>query len=522
MLTGKRTFSGETATDTLASVIKEEPDWWPLPAETPARVRVLLQRCLQKDPKQRLRDIGDVRISIDEVLAGAPEPSSVNFAPVAEPLSRRVMPWASFAAAAVALLVLVFVHFGSKPPLVNAMRFQIQLPEKTLLSAVSEEFALSPDGRQLVFYVAGTDGIQRLWIRPLDSLEARLLPGSDWAGVNPPPFFWSSDSQYVLFDGGGNLKKIGISGGQAQRLCDAGGFVVGGSSNREGVIIFGQDPGVITRIAADGGPASPLTALDSSRGEIRHNFPWFLPDGWHFLYLRTSNQPENDGIYVGSLDAKPEDQVPKQLFPTASQAIYAPSLGSESGHLLFMRDGTLIAQPFDTKRLELTGEPVTVAEPVGSYKEKEVGFFSASTNGVLAYRIGGMEASQLTWLDREGKVLGTVGEQGIYGIAAPSPDGKQAAVERRDPQSGKWSIWLFDFARGTSARFTFGSASDQHPIWFPDEKTRHLRLRPKRSARSLSEGGERRERRETSTKGERRQGTRKRVSRWAVSDVCGS
>jgi eukaryotic-like serine/threonine-protein kinase len=213
---------------------------------------------------------------------------------------------------------------------------------------------------------------------------------------------------------------------------------------------------------------SPRKSVDSSRGEISHTFPWFLPDGRHFLYLRTSDQPENGGVYIGSLDAKPEGQDPKRLLITAHQAIYVPSLDSGSGHLLFLRDGTLIAQPFDTKRLELTGEPITVAEQIGSYKE--FGFFSASTNGVVAFRIGGIEASHLTWPDREGKVLGTVGEQGIYGIPAPSPDGKQAAVERRDPESGKWSIWLFDFARGTSARFTFGSASAQHPIWTPDGK----------------------------------------------------
>jgi eukaryotic-like serine/threonine-protein kinase len=261
MLTGKHTFSGETVTDTLASVIKEEPDWSRLPAETPARVRVLLQRCLQKDPKQRLRDIGDARISIDEVLAGAPEPSSSAFVIVAEPLWRRALPWVLFAVTAAALLALAFLHFREEPTVVNAARFQIVLPEKMILSAVTP-FALSPDGRQLAFYAAGADGIQRLWIRPLDSLEARPLAGSDWSCVNAPPFFWSSDSQYVVFDGGGNLKKIGISAGQAQTLCDAGGFVVGGSSNREGVIIFGQDPGVITRVAADGGPALPLTALD--------------------------------------------------------------------------------------------------------------------------------------------------------------------------------------------------------------------------------------------------------------------
>jgi len=467
MLTGKHTFSGETVTDTLASVIKEEPDWSRLPPETPARVRVGLQRCLQKDPKQRLRDIGEARILLDEVLAGAPEPSSRDFVTVAKPLWRRALPWVLFAVTAAALLALAFLHFREEPTVVNVARFQIVLPEKAIQGAAGA-FALSPDGRQFAFFAAGTNGEQRLWLRPVDALEARPLAVSESTFVNPPPFFWSWDSRSIAFDGGGNLKKISIFGGQAQKLCDVSGPVVGGSWNHDGVIIFGQDTGVIERISADGGSASPLTVLDSSRGEIAHTFPSFLPDGRHFLYLRTSSEQENDGVYLGSLDAKAEEQDRKRLLITAHQAIYVPSLDSGSGHLLFMRDGTLIAQPFDTKRLELTGEPVTVAERVGSYKM--IGFFSASANGVLAYRIGGTEPSQLTWLDREGKVLGTVGEQGVYGIAAPSPDGKQAAVERPDPQSGRWSIWLFDFARGTSARFTFGSATAQHPIWTPDGK----------------------------------------------------
>jgi hypothetical protein len=271
-----------------------------------------------------------------------------------------------------------------------------------------------------------------------------------------------------MFDGGGNLKKIGISGGQAQTLCEATGFVVGGSWNRDGVILFGQDPGVIARVSANGGSALHVTSLDSSRGEIRHDFPWFLPDGRHFLYLRSSNRPENDGLYVGSLDAKPEDQDRKRLLAAASQAMYVPSRGSEPGYLLFMRDGTLMAQTFDPARLELTGEPVTVAEQLGFYRD--YGFFSASTNGLLAYRIGGDSgASQLTWFDREGKVVGTLGDRGIYASLAVSSDGKRAAVSRRENSTGKYAIWLYDFSRGTSSRFTFGSASVMNPIWSADE-----------------------------------------------------
>ena len=467
MLTGKSTFAGETVSDTLAAVIKEEPNWAQLRPGTPVRVRVLLQRCLHKDPKQRLRDIGDARISLNEVLSGEREPSAGAAAIDVRPV-RSTLPWALFGGAGAALLVLGFLHFRQQPTVVNAVRFQIPVPEKAMLSA-GGAFVLSPDGRQLAFYAAGTDGVQRLWIRPLDSLEARPLPGSEGSGVNPAAVVWSPDSQSIAFDAGEKLKKIAVSGGQSQTLCDIGGraVAVGGSWNRDGVIIFGQYPGVIARVAANGGSAVPLTALDPSRGEIRHTFPSFLPDGRHFIYLRTSNQPENSGVYVGSLDAKPGDQDSRRLLAIAQGAIYMPSANPKSGQLLFMRDGGLIAQPFDAGRFELTGEPVAIAEQVGSYRE--FGFFSASTNGVLAYRLGGLIGMlQLTWFDQEGKVLGTLGDWGLYGSLAVSPDGKSAAVIRRDPQGEKATIWLYDFSRGTSSRFTFGSGSYGYPIWSAD------------------------------------------------------
>jgi eukaryotic-like serine/threonine-protein kinase len=185
--------------------------------------------------------------------------------------------------------------------------------------------------------------------------------------------FWSPDSQSIVFDAGGKLKKIAVSGGRAQTLCDTVGSAVGGSWNRDGVILFGEDTGVITRISANGGSASPVTTLDSSRGEISHVFPTLLPDGRHFLYLRISRQPENSGVYIGSLDAKPEDQDPRRLLATADEPIYVPSFDSTPGHILFMRDGALFAQPFNTSRLELFGNPIKIAEQVGSYRE--FGFF---------------------------------------------------------------------------------------------------------------------------------------------------
>jgi eukaryotic-like serine/threonine-protein kinase len=462
MLTGTMAFRGDSVTDTLAAVIKEDPDWSQLPAATPIRVRVLLQRCLQKDPKQRLRDIGDARISLDEVLAGAPEASLAGTPQAGLQRWPRVLPWAVAAAFAIAFAILGWAYqrvVNAPAPTANAMRFQI--PMTMQLAPGGGNFALSPDGRRLAFAATGSDGVSRLWVRSLDSLEARPLPGSESAEF--PPFFWSFDSRYIAFQAGGELKKIDISGGAAETLCDLSGSAVGGSWNRDGVIIFGQNPGGLMRVSANGGPASPLTTLDPSRKEINHSSPSFLPDGRHFIYLRRSSTPENGGVYVGSLDAKPGEQDSKRLLATDWGPAYVPSSDPGFGQVLFVRDGTLMAQPFDTRRLELSGEPVTVAERVGTFID--AGFFSTSTNGVLIYRAGGAGADQLTWFDPQGRRLGAAGEPGTYLTVALSSDGTRAAVTRVGQNAG---LWLVDFSRGTSTRFTFGPADALTGTWSPD------------------------------------------------------
>ncbi|MGH6876585.1 MAG: protein kinase domain-containing protein, partial [Rhizomicrobium sp.] len=323
MLTGKMAFTGETVTDTLAAVIRAEPDWTLLPTTTPARVRVLLQRCLQKDAKQRLRDIGDARISLEEVLSGDPE--SMSSAPAETsraPAWRRALPWALFGATAIALAAIIAVVklAPAKPAPGELMRLEIPAPQ----SKWDEVFALSPDGRELAFTAPGADGVLRLWVRPLNSRDAHELPGSQVSGSNPP-FFWSSDSRSLVFDGGGKLEKIDVSGGPAQVLCDVPGIVVGGSWNQSGAIIFGQSPGVIMRVPASGGTATPLTTLNPSRAETQHALPWFLPDGKHFLYHRTSTDPADDGDYIGSIDADPKKQDMKRLLATQYNVEYVPS-----------------------------------------------------------------------------------------------------------------------------------------------------------------------------------------------------
>ncbi|HXO44563.1 MAG TPA: protein kinase [Candidatus Cybelea sp.] len=462
MLTRKMAFCGDTATDTIASVIKDEPDWSQLPPTTPVRVRVLVERCLQKDAKQRLRDIGDARISLDEVLSGSPESSPVAVAPVDALSWRRALPWAVAALLLVSLGPIAFVHLREQPPAPREVsRFQIPVPDKTAL-AIDGAFAVSPDGRQLAFAATGPDGVLRLWIRSRDSIGARPLTGADLPPT-PRPFFWSPDSRYIGFDAGGKLKKIDVSGGPARTLCDISGLALGGSWNRDGVILFGNDTGGLMRVSADSGPAVPLTILDPARGESNHAFPSFLPDGRHFIYLRRSGKPGNTGAYVGSLDAKPEEQSLKLLLSTAYGPVFAPSSDPGSDRLLFLRDGALMTQLFDPRKLELRGEPDTVTDRIGFFYS--FGFFSASTNGVLVYRTGVGGASRLTLFDRQGNVRGAGGEQGNYYGLALSPDGTRAAVSRIE-QNG--SLWLVDLSRGTSSRFTLDDSDAVFGTWSPD------------------------------------------------------
>ncbi len=474
MLTGKMAFHGETTSDTLASVIKEEPDWSLIPAETPARIRVLLQRCMQKDPKQRLQAIGEARITLDEVLSDSggatgvpaasdrPEPSHAH-----ESGARQLWITRSVAIVfVVAFAVLAFADFHQKPPApAEPVRFDIPMPPKTSLTAGSG-FAISPNGRELAFAAASPDGTNSLWIRDMGSTEARPLVGTESGAAYP--FFWTADSKYLVFQQSNTLKKIDVSSGVAQTLCELAHIAVGGSSNGHGEIIFGQANAGLMKVSVDGGPPSPLTTVDSSRGEIQHTFPSLLPDGRHFIYLRLSGNQAYGGIYAGSLDDSPGKQDLKRILATNFAAEYVPSSSDPNkGQLLFLTsDGTAMAQPFDARRLQLAGEPVPIAEQLGHYND--LGFFSASSNGVLVYSAaGGTAAEQLTWFTRQGKVLGAVGEPGIYRFPTLSPDGGKAVVARADSQSDS-SLWLFDFSRNTSTRFTFGSSYDDYPIWSPD------------------------------------------------------
>ncbi|HYL37609.1 MAG TPA: protein kinase [Bryobacteraceae bacterium] len=464
MLTGEQLFRGETITDILAAVVKEEPDL----ARVPAKIRRLLRSCLEKDPKQRLQAIGDSRL----LLEGSPQTA-------AAPASRKWL-WPSVATLLLAALCVVsFTHFREKPPSPpEPLRFQIPTPER---GSFGDGLALSPDGRRLAFSANGPDGRSQLWVRNLDTLESRPLSGTDGATGQ----FWSPDNRFLAFGDGTRLKKIDLSGGPAITLCELPQPVGSGSWSAAGVLLVGgRGTGPLWRVSASGGLASQVTKLDSARQEMFHTFGSFLPDARHFIYLRRSNTAENNGIYLGSLDAKPEDQAVKRLLATQFGALYAPSSNPLTGHILFLREGTLLSQVFDAKRLELVGDPVPVAEQVGNVNGV-AGYFTASSTA-LAYRAGGGGGGvQLTWFDRQGKALGTVGEPGILQRPSISPDGRTVAIDRRDPQTGYLDIWLHDLARGSASRFTFNSNNTGYPIWSPDSS--HIAFYTSRNVRSSVE-----------------------------------
>jgi eukaryotic-like serine/threonine-protein kinase len=463
MLTGKRLFQGDDVGHTLASVIMQEPDL----SAAPVEVVPLLKRCLEKDPKRRLRDIGDVWLLLQVGQAfSLPEQ--------AKGLLHKGL-IAAVAVLAVLLAALAFAYFRQKPPVAELSRFQIPMPAGLTFPGPTPTQEVSPDGRKLAFPATGADGKVQLWIRSFDSLDARPLPGVELHNGSEP-FFWSGDSRFIAFQSPDNkLKKVDVTGGPAQTLCDVT-QLLGGTWGRDGVILYGEGRRGVMQVPAAGGTPVALTDVDPVRQEGFHADPRLLPDGRHFLYFRTSDIAGNNGIYVGAIDAKASEQSSKPLLLNeAFPGYYVPSGNSGNGHLLFYREGTVLAQPFNSNKLELSGDPVPVAEQVGNVQGH--GFFSASAdNGVLIY-VGGNAVgnAQLAWFDREGKNLGTVGEPGTFPTYALSRDGRQAAVMRADTQrrpvngAGPANLWLLDtVANGAATRFTFDAFMDRSPVFSPD------------------------------------------------------
>jgi eukaryotic-like serine/threonine-protein kinase len=435
MLTGRMLFEGETISDTIAAVLTKPIDW----SAVPIPARRLLQSCIERDPKRRLRDIGDIEL----LLGGTVKSEAGN--------PKRWL-WPTIAATtallAAGVSALYLMRPAPRPP--DMARFQIFPPEPVRLTGVP---IVSPDGRRVAFEGTVPGGHTTLWVRDLDTLQARRLDTTEDA--TPARVFWSPDSRYIAFVADGKLKKVPAGGGPAQVLTELQNSIRGGAWNEQGVIIFGSGSGVL-RLPDTGGSASPVTTLETARGENMHVVQAFLPDGKHFLYVRNS-AGQMAGLCVGSLDSKPEEQGLAPLMPAGVVVGYA------SGYLFLVRDGTLSAQRFDTNTLRLEGDWIPLAENVAA------GAFSVSTNGVLAYRNGVAPTSQLLWFDRQGKQLGSLGPPGLYqNTVVLSLDGKRLFVDPTDLRSGTPHVSVVDLARGVFTRLTPGNNADYAIAPSPD------------------------------------------------------
>jgi Tol biopolymer transport system component len=476
MLAGRQTFeAGETVTDTIAAIIKNDPDWTALPADTPAHIRALLRRCLQKDARRRLPHIGVARLEIEEgASVGTPAPG----APVRP--ATRVLPWIATAVAVVVAGALAIVLLGHREPIdVGTIRLSLSAPEGATFGQSTAErgtgtpaphFAPSPDGRRLayVMYSGGTRPPQ-LWVHRLDAPTDQALPGTDDASFP----FWSPDSRFIGFFTRDKLKKVDASGGPPQIICDAADGE-GGTWNRDGDIVFGRDAATgLFRVSAAGGVPAALTTLDAARKQTSHRWPQFLPDGRHFLYLamagpvspggRVAAGPDGPVLYVGSLDAAS----PTLVMTGALRAQYA------AGRLLFVKDGTLLSRAFDARSLRMSGDPVPIAQQVASNAFNARTAFAVS-DGVLAYRNGGSVGGRtglfvLAWFDRSGKRLESVGTAADYWAIGLSPDGKTAAANIGVPGTNS-DLWTLDLTRGAIAsRLTFTPEQVGAGVaWSPD------------------------------------------------------
>ena len=461
VLAGRHAFRGESVADTMSAILREDPADLPVvERHLPPALARIVDRCLEKNPAARFQSTKDLAFALESLSAhtGAVEPLATATAP---PKSPTRVAWTvaavSSLVALTAIAAAVTMFVTRRPPDERPTRFSIEAPRGWAYSDLTNSLvstaplAVSPDGWWIAFVVS--KGEQRmLYIRARDTLVAQLLPGTE--GVSNP--FWSPDSRYIGFFATEKLKKIDVTGGLPVELCSVTNGV-GGAWGAGGVILFAPGPRTpLQKVSSSGG--LPTEATTFRPGEISHSRPSFLPDGRHFLYRVLTDS--GSAMHVGTLDSA--DRV--QVLETAS-----PNVRYASGHLLFMRDRTLMAQPFDVGALKTHGDPVPVAQQIRTSGAQQYAVFSASDNGVLAYQQGSASAvASLVWFDRKGTQLATVSERGRYADLRLSPDGTRAAVSQFDAEGNTRDIWIVDLARGVRTRFTSESTDDAAPVWSPD------------------------------------------------------
>ncbi len=461
MLTGRSLFAGDTVSDTLAGVLKTEIDFARLPPATPSALRQLLRRCLERNPKNRLHDIADARIVLEELLSGRGEADT---APAAARPGPARFPWtvaASAIAVAAALgLALAFGLAGrraiSSPS--PTVRFELEWPGKGVGSGIDADYLeISADGRFLAVVTQG-----QIWVRPLDAVEARPIAGTEGATY---PFF-SPDASAVGFFAGGELRRIPRDGGVAQKLCDAPD-ARGAAWGPDGTIVFSDRFGKegLFRVGDRGGKAVALPRIAGASAPGEDRYPQFLPDGRHFLFMRLSGAAAEAGVYVGDLDGS----TPVRVLDGSENALYAPALPpGGSGHLLFRRQGMLTAVRFDAERLRTAGESFSLALRIGASGNTGHGAFAVSTNGILVHSELSAEREVVSWLDREERQVAPVtGRLALRGFEL-SPDGRTLVYAHGD-FSVRRDLWLQPLSGGAPSRFTFGDGPGwAFPVWSPD------------------------------------------------------
>jgi Tol biopolymer transport system component len=449
LITGQRAFDGKSASSIMASVLATTPK--PIdelvPLTPPALDRVI-QRCLAKDPEDRWQSARDVAAELKWIAEGG---SKVGLPAVVtvKRKNREHIAWALCGVAALAAIGFGVAWMKRAPQPQPVVRFPLPVPDG-LSTPTSPE--VSPDGRQIAFIATNADGRALVWLRPLDVMQPRLLPGTDGARR----LFWSPDSRQIAFTAEGKLKKVDISGGPAQTICDTP-TGSDGSWSPDGVILFdGQDNDPIWEVPAAGGVAKVKVPSDPKKGIIATGWPVFLPDGRHFLFMNFAANNEQT-LMVGSLDSSDVTT----LFKTQSRVLY-----TEPGYLLFVRENTLVAQKFDTKALAVQGEAVPVGEGLG-VDAVGLASFSASKNGVLAFRAGEVSGRRLIWMDRSGKITPALDALSDYRDVALSPDGTRFAYDSSG-NGTQGDIWIRDTVRNVTSRFTFDTGIAQSPLWSPD------------------------------------------------------
>ena len=463
MATGRKAFEGDSQASLIASILTGHP-----PAITSARTAIdtdnslvalehVVERCLAKNPDERWQTMRDVKLELDWIGKGrtstrAPTSTLRRFRP------REAAAWAVALVAVLAAAAAAIMPFRTTA--VEATRFVVSMPEGTTMWVAESrtQMAISPDGRRLAMVVS-RGGRQQIWIRSLDSVTAEPLAFTDGA-ISP---FWSPDSRFVGFfsPGDGALKKVEVTGGPARTICTAraDGVPTWGS---DGTILFTQFLDGIYRVSADGGTPTRVTQIDKSKRELNHYWPQFLPGGRNFLYMATALEPtglrSTPTVYVASFDS------PK---PTLLTRLHSRMTYAEPGYLLFAEDGALMAQRFDTTRLQLVGEPTRVADGVFHLRTIGNSSFAVSANGVLAYQGAGHQA-RVVWSDRRGNMTDTGWAIQDYGTLAFSPDGQRVAVDVSNPRTGTGDIWISDVSRGAPVRLTSEPDDESRPVWSPD------------------------------------------------------